>query len=487
MTSKKKEDILKKYFGEELEGTPKNWLMVELGDICEFKRGPFGSSLKKNMFVPKNEKTYKVYEQGNAIRKTIDYGTYYISEEHFADLNGFSVQEGDIIISCAGTIGETFVIPKKYELGVINQALMRVRLTPVILTDYFLLAFDFYIKEIAIKSAQGTAIKNLPPISEMKRMKIGLPSLKEQRRIVDRLSGFYTLLNKAQQLIEEAKETFELRRAAILDKAFRGKLTNSWRNVNPNIEDAGELYEKLKVIKTIKRKKTKEINVSELRYQVPSTWRWVRLGDVLTITSGGTPKRAISEYYNGDIPWIKTGEIKWNYISRSEECISSEALSNSSAKLLPKGTVLVAMYGQGLTRGRAAILNIDATCNQAVCALIPNDFILPEFLYFYFMEGYQRFRQIAKGGNQENLSATVIADFLLPLPPLEEQRAIIDILNSILDKENVIMESIKLEDSIKEIQKSILSKAFRGELGTNDPSEENTIELLKETLQEQVE
>nr|WP_249118938.1 restriction endonuclease subunit S [Bacillus altitudinis] len=285
-------------------------------------------------------------------------------------------------------------------------------------------------------------------------------------------------------MIEEAKETFELRRASILDKAFRGELSRKWRRTNVNIEDAEILYSKIKQSKRGKRKKTKEINVDELRYIIPSNWKWVRLGDVFTITSGGTPKRTVPEFYAGNIPWVKTGEIKWNYIYESVEKITPDAIANSSAKILPKNSVLVAMYGQGLTRGRASILGVEATCNQAVCALLPNDYILPDFLYYYFMEGYQRFRQIAKGGNQENLSATVISEFIFPLPPLEEQGVIVDIVQSIFTKESMMQEVIEM--NIDHLKQSILSKAFRGELGTSDPSEENAIELLKEVLQEQV-
>ncbi|MCY7946529.1 restriction endonuclease subunit S [Bacillus atrophaeus] len=327
---------------------------------------------------------------------------------------------------------------------------------------------------------------NLPRVSPkaMDNMHFPLPPLSEQKRIADKVERLLSKIEEAKQLIEEAKETFELRRAAILDKAFRGELTRKWRRTNVNIEDAEILYSKIKESKRGKRKKTKEINVDELRYSIPSNWKWVRLGDVFTITSGGTPKKTVPEFYDGNIPWVKTGEIKWNYIYESVEKITPDAVANSSAKILPKNSVLVAMYGQGLTRGRASILGIEATCNQAVCALLPNDYILPEFLYYYFMEGYQRFRQIAKGGNQENLSATVISEFIFPLPPLEEQGVIVDIVQGIFTKESMIQEVIEM--NIDHLKQSILSKAFRGELGTNDLSEESAIELLKEVLQEQV-
>jgi type I restriction enzyme S subunit len=364
----------------------------------------------------------------------------------------------------------------------INQDLKIVR-PKIQIQPYFLWLF-FTVNRTLIESmSTGTTVKGIQ-VEKLKKIPFPVPPLKEQIRIAAKVERLLSKIDEAKRLIEEAKETFELRRAAILDKAFRGELTRKWREENKNIEDAESLYVKIKESQSIRRKVSKEINIKDLRYSIPSTWKWVRLGDVFTITSGGTPKRTIPEYYEGNIPWIKTGEIKWNAINESEEQITPEAVANSSAKLLPPNTVLVAMYGQGLTRGRAAILSVEATCNQAVCALLPNDYIAPEFIFYYFMEGYQRFRQVAKGGNQENLSVSLISDFIFPLPPLEEQRVIITTLQNIFKKESKIKDVIKINTD--EIKQSILSKAFRGELGTNDPTEESAIELLKEVLQEQV-
>ena len=115
-----------------------SWEALTLDDIAEYKKGPFGSSITKAMFVPKGDHTYKVYEQGNAIRKTVDYGHYYISEQKYLELKNFAVRSNDIIISCAGTIGEVFKLPKDCEPGIINQALMRVRIFPNIKEQYFI-------------------------------------------------------------------------------------------------------------------------------------------------------------------------------------------------------------------------------------------------------------------------------------------------------------------------------------------------------------
>lgn len=143
---------------------PESWEYIRLNDIGKYRKGPFGSSLTKNMFVPKGANTVKVYEQKNAIQKDYALGTYYIRQDYYeAKMKGFTVCPGDIIVSCAGTIGETYVMPKNIELGIINQALMRMRIFAPINIEYFLLYFDYVIKQQARKNSKGSAIKNIPP------------------------------------------------------------------------------------------------------------------------------------------------------------------------------------------------------------------------------------------------------------------------------------------------------------------------------------
>ena len=169
---------------------PKNWAVARLKEICEknnaaIKRGPFGSSITKSMFVPKGKDTFKIYEQGNAIRKDINYGSYYITKDKFESLRAFEVKPGDIIISCAGTIGETFIIPSKMEPGIINQALLKLTLdTSIIDKDFFLLEFKSISSQLKLH-AKGSAIKNLASLKYLKnKVSFPVPPLEEQKRIV---------------------------------------------------------------------------------------------------------------------------------------------------------------------------------------------------------------------------------------------------------------------------------------------------------------
>ena len=167
---------------------PVNWEWIHFGDLGMLKKGPFGSDLTKSMFVPKSANSIKVYEQKNAIDKDWKLGTYYITKEYYDEkMNVYKVSPGDIIVSCAGTIGETYVVPDEAEIGIINQALMRMKITNQINQKYFLYYFDFILKNSANKESKGTAIKNIPPFDVLKNMLVAIPPLEEQNRIVEKL------------------------------------------------------------------------------------------------------------------------------------------------------------------------------------------------------------------------------------------------------------------------------------------------------------
>ena len=174
---------------------PDNWKWVRFGEIGLFKKGPFGSALTKAMFVPKSDDTVKVYEQQHAIQKNSKLGTYYITREYFNDkMSGFEVLPGDILVSCAGTIGETYILPDNIEQGIINQALMRVVLVPSVNKRFFQYYFDANLKKTAQEESNGSAIKNIPPFDVMKNWYFPLAPLKEQERIVEKIEELLNVL-----------------------------------------------------------------------------------------------------------------------------------------------------------------------------------------------------------------------------------------------------------------------------------------------------
>ncbi len=175
---------------------PPSWALIRLDDIGIYRKGPFGSSLTKSMFVPKGADTVKVYEQKNAIQKDHTLGTYYITRQYYeSKMRSFTVEPGDILVSCAGTIGETYVLPEQIELGIINQALMRMTIFAPIDLDYFLLYFDYVLKQTAKESSKGSAIKNIPSFEIFKKLILPLPPLEEQKRIVEKVRELESLCN----------------------------------------------------------------------------------------------------------------------------------------------------------------------------------------------------------------------------------------------------------------------------------------------------
>lgn len=201
-----------------------DWKNLTLNDVADYKKGPFGSSITKAMFVPKGSETYKVYEQGNAIKKTVYYGNYYITGAKYKELSVFSVKGGDIIISCAGTIGEIYKLPENCENGVINQALMRVRTYKNIDENFFEYYFTGVLKNDVINQANGTAIRNIPPFKILKTMPIILPSLPEQQEIVRILDRIFAREQQAREAAQNVLQRIDQMKKAILARAFRGEL-----------------------------------------------------------------------------------------------------------------------------------------------------------------------------------------------------------------------------------------------------------------------
>ncbi len=157
------------------------------------------------------------------------------------------------------------------------------------------------------------------------------------------------------------------------------------------------------------------------------TFEVVKLRNICKTTSGGTPSRNVSDYYNGDIPWVKSGELKDGPIFQTEEKISKSAIENSSAKIFPAGTLLIALYGA--TVGKLGSLGIDAATNQAVCAIFTSDRIDRDFLFYYLLNQRDHLIDRRFGGAQPNISQDILRDVEIPLPPLDEQKHIAAILS----------------------------------------------------------
>lgn len=212
-------------------------------------------------------------------------------------------------------------------------------------------------------------------------------------------------------------------------------------------------------------------------FEVPESWTWKTLGDIGTWQAGGTPSRMHKEYYGGNIPWLKTGDLNDGIITSIPEYITEEGLYNSSAKLNPKGSVLIAMYGA--TIGKIGILEMPATTNQACCACINYEGVIQKYLFYFLLSHKEEFIALGGGGAQPNISKDIIVKTLIPIPPIKEQERIVSQIDNLLNLlETLDTNKNALETSICQAKSKILDLAIHGKLVPQDSNDEPASELL---------
>jgi len=431
--------------GERPYKVPDNWVWTRLGEVTDIVGGGTPSSTVPEYYENGNIPWISPVDLSGYTEKYISNGKKNITELGLQKSSAKLMPTDTVLLSSRAPIGYVAIANNKL---CTNQGFKSFLPSKAFIPS-FLYWYLKHSKELLESYASGTTFLELSG-SKASLVEFPLPPLAEQQRIVERIESLFPKLDEAKEKVQTSLDSFEKRKAAILNKAFTGELTQKWR------EENGVSFD---------------------------SWRTDILKNVSKISSGGTPSRTNPDFYTGNIPWIKTGEIFWNDIYDSEEKITNEALENSSAKVFPVDTVVVAMYGMGVTRGRAGILKVRSATNQAVCALIPNGNLKTEILFYYFMNNYEKFRAQSVGGNQLNLSGKIISGFEINIPDLPEQTEIVRILDSIFEKEKQAKELVSSIGKIDLMKKAILARAFRGELGTNDPEEESAIELLKEILE----
>ena len=289
----------------------------------------------------------------------------------------------------------------------------------------------------------------------MTSLLVPIPPLEEQRRIVekiDEVASAVSAYDVAYQKNEALNSTFpEALKKSILQEAVQGKLVPQ----DPSDEPAEALLERIRaekqrLIREGKIKKDKHESVifrrdnshyekldgvercidDELPFEIPESWAWVRLGNIGDWGSGATPSRTHPEYYDGSIPWLKTGDLTDSYITDIPEGISQLALEKTSVRLNESGSVLMAMYGA--TIGKLGILTYSATTNQACCACKPVYGVETLFLFYFLMSQRTAFIKRGEGGAQPNISKEKIVTTLMPLPPLAEQHRIVQRIEELL-------------------------------------------------------
>ena len=447
---KNKELRKEKYTQAENNGKlPKNWGVARLKEICEknnssIKRGPFGSSITKSMFVPKGKDTYKVYEQGNAIRRDINYGSYYITKDKFESLSAFQVKPGDIIVSCAGTIGKTFILPPKIEPGIINQALLKLTLdTSIIDKKFFLLEFESISVQLNLH-AKGSAIKNLASLKYLKnKVDFPLPPLEEQKRIVAKIEKLMPLVdeyaesyNRLQKIDNEFEDKLK---QSVLQYAMEGKLVKQ----NLSDEPASELIrkienEKAELIKEGKIKKSKKlpaITDDEKPFDIPNSWEWVRLESISILKNGKTPKKQDISF-KGKYPYFKVRDMNNNRIYMKN--VKNYVGDKYKKQLMPKDTIIFPKNGGAVLTAKKRILVENSLVDLNTSGIIP---LSPTYYkYIFYLFSSLDIRNYVKGTALPTIDSKKLKATPVPLPPLKEQKRIVAKIQ-------------KLQDSISSLSK----------------------------------
>jgi type I restriction enzyme S subunit len=331
-----------------------------------------------------------------------------ISAEAFEEVfGGKLVSAGTLLMSFKLTIGRVSILGLD---ALHNEAIISIIPKPELDRDFLM----FYLPTINFSDYQDRAVKgNTLNKSKIDRLPVPVPPLSEQRAIVHALRT----IREAKEVRQRELELERERKAALMEYLF----THGTRGETRKQTEIGEM---------------------------PESWQVARLGDVAAIGSGGTPDRGKAEYWHGNIPWVKTGEINYNTIMRTEEHITEAGLANSSARVVPAGTLLMAMYGQGVTRGRVAILGIDAALNQACASIRTNQTILTNYLFHYLTYIYDYIRNLGHGANQKNLNAILIKSIPVLVPPIEAQEVIAEALDGCnkviasIDREIVVLDEL---------------------------------------------
>ena len=213
-------------------------------------------------------------------------------------------------------------------------------------------------------------------------------------------------------------------------------------------------------------------------FEVPDNWAWTTLGNIGTWQAGGTPSRSNKSYYGGNIPWLKTGDLNDGLVTNIPEKITEDAVANSSAKINPTGSILIAMYGA--TIGKLGILTFPATTNQACCACIEYFAITQKYLFYFLLSHRDVFIAKGSGGAQPNISKEIIVNTAIPLPPLAEQeRTVTEIERWFTLIDQLEQGKSDLQTVIKQAKSKILELAIHGKLVPQDPNDEPASELLK--------
>jgi len=402
-------------------------------------------------------------------------------------------EDKDILIGRYGaSVGKVFWGRK----GAYNVALVKVLFNHSIFQKPYLYYFfkSGYFQQCLSKISKTA--QNGFNKTDLSRILVPIAPLNEQQHIVSKIEELFSNLNEAENIIKQTQKLLKQYKQSVLKAAITGELTREWREVNKNRLESGKEFLK-RILKTRrdqwqgrgKYQEPKALDTNKLP-KLSNEWIWVSIEQCAFVETGATPKRGEIRYYkNGTIPWITSGAVNVEYIENYAELITEKAIEETNAKLFLKGSLIMAMYGEGKTRGKIAELNINAATNQACAAILCHhlDDDIKKYIKIFFYENYSKMRKRAAGGVQPNLNLSMVKNTLVPLPSFEELKQINIMTNNFLANIKMLGREIKtIFADIKALRQSILKAAFSGQLVSQNPNDEPATELLKKIKNEVV-
>ena len=393
---------------------PEGWCITNIGELLinrDGERKPVSMAIRSKQI----NKVYDYYGAAGVIDKVDSY----LFEERLLLVG----EDGANLLS--RNKNNAFLADGKYWVN--NHAHVLDAIDKFILSYVAIVINSIKLDDYITGSAQ-------PKLSQdnLNKIPIFLPPLDEQKRIMAELEQWFTIIDKIEQGKIDLQTTIKQAKSKILDLAIHGKLVSQ----DPNEEPAIELLKRINPEFT----PCDNGHYPQLPFEVPQNWSWTTLGKIGKWQSGSTPNRLNKDYYNGNIPWLKTGDLNDGYITHIPEYITEKALNETSVKLNPTGSVLIAMYGA--TIGKIGILTFPATTNQACCACEVFNGIDREFIFLFLLSHREEFIKMGGGGAQPNISKEKIINTYIPLPPFTEQKRIINVVNKIFAQLDAIMESL---------------------------------------------
>ena len=428
---------------------PQGWEWTRIGNIFNHTSGKQQSSSNKGGGTPQKFITTSNLYWGHFVLDNVKVMNFTDEE-----IKTCSATKGDLLVCEGGAgYGRSAIWNEDYDICLQNHVH---RLRPCVsgICEY-VYYFIYLLKESNNLASVGTAMPGLSA-NRLKGLLLPFPSLTEQMRIVLKLEGLLSQIDKyskVQNQLDELNTTIrESLKKSILQEAIQGKLV-------PQLAEEGTAQELLEQIKTEKQKLVKEgklkksaLNDSvifrggdnryyekigkkcvditeEIPFEIPNNWAWARMGGIGDWGAGSTPQRTNQNYYGGNILWLKTGELNNGIVYDTEEKITQKAFQDCSLRMNKIGDVLIAMYGA--TIGKLAIVGKELTTNQACCGCTPY-IVFNWYLFYFLMASRDTFIKKGEGGAQPNISRVKLVEHLIPLPPLREQKRIVQKIEQLM-------------------------------------------------------